>query len=307
MANAESLANKLHQQGIESAVVCGETPKADRERLIAQFRRGEIRCLVTVLALSVGFDVPDVDCIIWCRPTKSPVLYVQGMGRGVRIHPGKVDCLVLDFTDTVERMGPVDTIKGRAMKSGKGDAPYCICPECGERNHAAALDCIHCGAHIKDPEPPVLDATASRAALLSSQVIKVPEPVVWHDVHRVEYAVHQKEGKPDSLRVDYFGDIFKIGSEWVCFEHGGYARAKAESWYSQRMSHRRLTNGNPQPPCEETWIAYQSGIGNLFLEPTRIATRLNGKFTEIVDYDFAPKNKWLQRLKDHLKEKEVTA
>ena len=300
VANAESLANKLHQQGIESAVVCGETPKADRERLIAQFRRGEIRCLVTVLALSVGFDVPDVDCIIWCRPTKSPVLYVQGMGRGVRIHPGKVDCLVLDFTDTVERMGPVDTIKGRAMKSGKGDAPYCICPECGERNHAAALDCIHCGAHIKDPEPPVLDATASRAALLSSQVIKVPEPVVWHDVHRVEYAVHQKEGKPDSLRVDYFGDIFKIGSEWVCPFHDGFAKSKSSLWFKKRQHGCVVWHWHEGDFCviSDTLTAtVMQDVDDVIYEiennglktPTRIATRLNGKFVEIVDYDFSPK------------------
>jgi len=289
VANAESLANKLHQQGIESAVVCGETPKADRERLIAQFRAGDLRCLVTVLALSVGFDVPDVDCIIWCRPTKSPVLWVQGLGRGVRIHPDKVDCLVLDYTDTAERMGPVDTIKGKAMKKGKGDAPYCICPECGERNHAPALDCIHCGAHIKDPEPPVLDATASRAALLSSQVIKVPEPIVWHDVSRVEYAVHQKEGKPDSLRVDYFGDIFKIGSEWVCFEHGSYAAQKARNWWAKRDFDGNTVANEIECPASTQQACDDLNRGRPgFKEPTRIATRLNGKFVEIVDYDFTP-------------------
>lgn len=285
VANAETLATRLHQQGIESAVVCGETPKVDRERLIAQFRRGELRCLVTVLALSVGFDVPDVDCIIWCRPTKSPVLYVQGMGRGVRIHPGKVDCLVLDFTDTVERMGPVDTIKGKAMKGGGGDAPYCICPECGERNHAAALDCVHCGAHIKDPEPPALDATASRAALLSTQ--QAPSPIVWHDVSRVEYSVHKKEGKPDSLRVDYFGDIFKIASEWVCFDHGGYARQKACAWFNKRNDTSRIHLNRPPLNTQEAF-ELATIEGGYFLNPTRIATRQNGKFTEIVDYDFTP-------------------
>jgi DNA repair protein RadD len=72
--NAESLSDKLNALGIVSAVVCGETPKQEREDLIRQFKSHQIHCLVTVLALSVGFDVPDVDCIIWCRPTKSPVL-----------------------------------------------------------------------------------------------------------------------------------------------------------------------------------------------------------------------------------------
>jgi len=296
VANAESLANKLHQQGIESAVVCGETPKADRERLIAQFRAGQLYCLVTVLALSVGFDVPDVDCIIWCRPTKSPILYVQGFGRGVRIHPGKVDCLVLDFTDTVERMGPVDTIKGRAMKGGGGDAPYCICPECGQRNHAAALDCVFCGAHIKDLEPPVLDATASRSAILSSQQATA---ITWHDVTRVEYSVHRKEGKPDSLRVDYWSGFMVVGTEWVCFDHGGYAAQKALKWFKKRCEDGG--NGgtfNPLAACkigdEITtadvfhWIEYHRPEKHEYFiaEPTRIATRKNGKFTEVIQHDF---------------------
>lgn len=281
VSNAESLCDKLNVQGIKSVVVCGETPKQERERLIRQFRRGELRCLVTVLALSVGFDVPDVDCIIWCRPTKSPVLYVQGMGRGVRIHPGKEDCLVLDFTDTVERMGPVDTIRGRAMNGGGGDAPFCICPECGERNHAAALDCVHCGAHIKDPEPPVLDAKASRAALLSMQLAQQATTVTWHDITKVRYAVHQKEGKPDSLRVDYYAGLLKVASEWVCFDHGGFARQKAEQWWSRRCE----THLAQIPQTTSRAYALIDQIVSLS-EPTRIATRLNGKFTEVVSHDF---------------------
>ena len=177
--NAETLTFRLNQRGIQSAVVCGETPKDDRARLIGQFRRGEIRCLVTVLALSVGFDVPDVDCIVWCRPTKSPVLYVQGMGRGVRISDGKTDCLVLDFTDTVERLGPVDTIKGRAKtKGGPQEAPFCVCDACGARNFAAALVCVECGAVIREEieEPKI--AKVSLAALLSTR-LPAPEPIWW--------------------------------------------------------------------------------------------------------------------------------
>lgn len=278
VANAESLAVKLHQRGIESAVVCGETPKADRERLIAQFRRGELHCLVTVLALSVGFDVPDVDCIIWCRPTKSPVLYVQGMGRGVRISPGKVDCLVLDFTDTVARLGPVDTIKGRAAKGGGGgDAPYCICPECGERNIATAMTCAACGATIKEPDLEVKKVSVSRHALLS---IQVATTVIWHDVTRVGYAIHRKEGKPDSLRVDYFAGLLRVASEWVCFDHQGFARQKAEQWFRKRYNQDQI-------PVSTAAMMQWIEVNFKPKEPARIATRQNGKFTEIVSHEFS--------------------
>lgn len=282
VVNANALCLNLHNAGIRSAVVCGETPKDDRERLIAQFRRGEIRCLVTVLALSVGFDVPDVDCIVWCRPTKSPVLYVQGMGRGVRIADGKADCLVLDFTDTVERLGPVDTIKGRAKdKSKNSEAPFVICDACGARNHATAMVCAECGATIREEDEIPKVAKASTAALLSSHVAPVIE---WHEVTRVGYKVHQKEGKPDSLRVDYYSGILRVASEWVCFDHSGYARQKAEAWFETRKpKHYDSTSGSVREVMD--WI--DSETINL-AEPTRIATRQNGKFTEVVSQSFEP-------------------
>jgi DNA repair protein RadD len=274
--NAESLADKLNSLGIVSAVVCGETPKQEREDLIRQFKEHQIHCLVTVLALSVGFDVPDVDCIIWCRPTRSPVLYVQGMGRGTRIADGKTDCLVLDFTDTVERLGPVDTIQGRAKKrSGTQEAPYSICPDCGERNAPAALICIHCGGQIREEEAKPLDAKISLAALLSNQA-SISE-LIWHDVTRVDYGLHRKEGKPDSLRVDYYAGLLRVATEWVCFSHIGYARQKAENWWMRREK-KSMPSGT-QEALE--WLEFHN-----IEEPVRIATRKNGKYTEVKDYEF---------------------
>jgi len=274
--NAESLSDKLNALGIVSAVVCGETPKQEREDLIRQFKNHQIHCLVTVLALSVGFDVPDVDCIVWCRPTKSPVLYVQGMGRGTRIADGKDDCLVLDFTDTVERLGPVDTIQGRAKKkSGTQEAPYSICPDCGERNAPAALVCVHCGGTIREEEAKPMDAKVSYAALLSSQTA-VAE-LVWHDISRVDYKLHRKEGKPDSMRVDYYGGILRVASEWVCFNHVGYARQKAENWWMRREK-KSMPSGTQEAL---DWVTFYD-----IEEPVRIATRKNGKYTEVKDYEF---------------------
>ena len=276
VANAESLSDKLNKRGIVSAVVCGETPKQEREDLIRQFKEHQIHCLVTVLALSVGFDVPDVDCIIWCRPTKSPVLYVQGMGRGTRIADGKDDCLVLDFTDTVERLGPVDTIQGRAKKrSGPQEAPYSICPDCGERNAPAALVCIYCQGQIREEEEATpMDAKVSLAALLSS-ASEIGE-LIWHDVTRVDYAIHRKEGKPDSLRVDYFSGLLRTASEWVCFDHHGYAKEKAYKWWARR-------NPNGIQP-NTTFVAF--GLSKQLSSPARIATRKNGKYTEVKHYEF---------------------
>jgi DNA repair protein RadD len=280
VANAESLADKLCNLGIVSEVVCGETPALEREQYIRDFRSGEIRCLVTVLALSVGFDVPDVDCIIWCRPTKSPVLYVQGMGRGCRIADGKEDCLVLDFTDTVERLGPVDIIKGRAKRTGgPQEAPFSICPACGDRNTASALICASCGAVIREEVVKPQDAKVSYAALLSAQMVAT---VTWHDVTRVDYRLHSKPGKPDSVRVDYYDGVLRVASSWQCFDHGGYAESKAHQWFQTV----KPDNYNHAPGTSDQLIEWIE-TGMKLKQPTRIATRQNGKFTEITQHEFS--------------------
>ena len=279
VANAQTLAMELGRLGIVSKVVCGETPKREREQLIDEFRRSNLRCLVTVVALAVGFDVPDVDCIIWCRPTMSKVLYVQGFGRGVRIAAGKTDCLVLDFTDTVERLGPIDTIKGRAAgKGGPQEAPFCICDHCGQRNHAAATVCSACGEVIEHPEKKAQETKASNAAVLS---MNLPKPQ-WVNVSRVSYAVHSKPDKPDSLRVDYYSGLLRVASEWVCFDHEGYALQKAHAWYALRKP-ERLTAAPGSTAQVMQWL----GSGFELAKPTRILVDTNGKYSEIKNYEFA--------------------
>lgn len=282
VTNAQSLASKLAARGIFAHVVCGETPKQERETLIELFRQGDIRCLVTVLALSTGFDVPDVDCLIWCRPTRSPVLYVQGFGRACRIAPGKTDALVLDFTDTTERMGPVDLVKGHAKKRKDGEAPFVVCDECGTRNHAKATVCIECGAEIAHAEKEAQAAKASTAAVLSTQMQAFMAQYSWNDITKVDYSIHRKDGKPDSLRVDYWAGLMIVASEWVCFEHEGYAQRKAHEWY---MFRKPIDYGHEPGSVEQLleWIA----TGFYLKTPTRIATRRNGKYTEIVSYDFS--------------------
>ena len=272
VANAEHLAELFNAEGIPSAVVCGKTPKTEREALIADFRAGRLRCLVTVLALAVGFDVPDVDCIVWCRPTQSPVLYVQGAGRGMRIADGKIDCLWLDFSDTTERLGPVDGIKGRkARKKIDREAPSKLCDECGEVCPAAALECPSCGYQF--PPPPEREVrAASNAAVMLSQVLT---RIVTYPVTDVRYSIHKKLGSPDSLRVDYWSGMKKVASEWVCFEHAGWARARAQRWWQRRT-------GGPAPATVTDAITRADELE----QPATITVNESGKWPELVGVEF---------------------
>lgn len=269
--NAEHMAQLLNERGASCAVVCGDTPKREREKLIADFRAGRLRCLVTVLALATGFDVPDVDCLIWCRPTISPVLYVQGFGRAMRIAEGKENALVLDFTDTVARLGPIDTIKGRAKsKKRKGEAPFKVCDQCGERCSASASACPACGFvfPVQDKEA----MPASNAAVLASQI--APK-IVPYEVSAVRYGLHSKPGSPDSLRADYYCGLGRVASEWVCLEHGGFAGEKARNWWAARAP-REYTPGSVQQALE--WIEG----GYQLRQPVQILVNETGKWPEII-------------------------
>lgn len=275
VANAYHLERSLNDLGARSAVVCGETPKKERERLIAEFRRGEIRCLVTVLALATGFDVPDVDCILWYRPTRSPVLYVQGAGRGLRIAPGKKDCLWLDFSDTTDRLGPIDAIKGRAAKKeGNAEAPFAVCDECGAIvRPASLLHCPECGTQMREIEEPTHKG-ASNAFVLT------PIEPIWRSVDRVTYSRWSgKDGKPDTMRVDYWKGMSRIASEFICVFHPiGWAREKANRWCRQRD----LT-------IEETlYYLLQDGNDTVKLKysPTAILLDMCEKYPRIIDYRF---------------------
>lgn len=292
---AQHLVAEFRGAGVSCALVCGETPKREREDLIADFRAGRLRCLVTVLALATGFDVPDVDCIVWCRPTRSPVLYVQGAGRGTRPADGKTDCLWLDFSDTTERMGPIDKIRGRKRpKPVDQAAPYAVCPDCGAHVRPAnLLFCPECGARMRELEEKRAQGP-SNAAILSRQLM---QKVLTYPVTDVQYSVHRKPGSPDSMRVDYYSGIKRVASEWVCFEHQGFARAKAEIWWSKRSMGgfgdycHMYAHGSEYPGSSaeavETATAYSSHAIYPFAVPSVITVDETGRWPEIVGFTWS--------------------
>lgn len=83
----------------------------EREKAISDFTSGEVKIMFNVGVLTTGFDFPELDCIVLLRPTRSVSLYYQMLGRGLRIHPNKEKCTVYDWTDTVKRIGKIETIK----------------------------------------------------------------------------------------------------------------------------------------------------------------------------------------------------
>jgi superfamily II DNA or RNA helicase len=106
--HAEFMAQKFNERGIVSAVLVGETATDERTALLNDFRAGKIRFLFTRDVLNEGLDIPDVNTVLFLRPTESLTVFLQQLGRGLRHAPEK-DCLtVLDFVGQSHRRYRVD-------------------------------------------------------------------------------------------------------------------------------------------------------------------------------------------------------
>ncbi len=97
--HAWHLAYAFNEAGISASVVSGETAPEERKRILHAYERGEIEVVSNCGVLTEGYDAPQTSCIIMARPTQSRALYMQSIGRGTRLAPGKTDCIVLDLTD----------------------------------------------------------------------------------------------------------------------------------------------------------------------------------------------------------------
>lgn len=111
------------------AIITGDTPHDERRRIIDSAKEGGIKYLINVSCLVVGVDIPSFDVCAWLRPTESLVLYTQGIGRVLRLHPDKKTCVVLDYAGNLARHGDIDDpIINEALQPREGyeeeDKPF---------------------------------------------------------------------------------------------------------------------------------------------------------------------------------------
>ncbi|MHA2248608.1 MAG: DEAD/DEAH box helicase, partial [Candidatus Hodarchaeales archaeon] len=246
--HARDVAQALRMHGHAAEIVIGDTPKDLRAQRLADFKAGKIRALVSVGVLTTGFDAPNADALICLRPTLSPGLWVQIVGRVTRICEGKTDALILDFTSNLHIHGPVDLID----IDGDGNvktSPFRVCPECGKliQPRAKACECGYsferechkchslfdralavcpdCGAFVQQRKRKIDHETkASEKDILSGA-----GDLMTEDIEYISMKRHTKKGKPDSVKLSYHCTHFPYASydEWLCFDHGGSAAQKA--------------------------------------------------------------------------------
>jgi DNA repair protein RadD len=301
--HAEHIKEMLEYFQIPTCVVHSKMADKERDANIEGFKSGRYRAAVNNNVLTTGFDFPGIDLIGVFRPTSSPGLWVQMLGRGTRpvyltgfdldtregrlasIAAGaKQNCLVLDFAGNTRRLGPInDPVipKGKG-KGGGGTAPVKVCEHCMTYNHAAARYCISCGAEF--PKELKINSTAYTDEIIKSSM---PQVEVFK-VDRVIYTKHEKrqvaawEHHPPSMQVTYYCGL-RMFREWVCFEHERFALHKAHEWWKARSwddppetvrEAIEQVNGLRVPTHIKVWIkkqndqllAHSFDDGNSFIE-----------------------------------------
>jgi superfamily II DNA or RNA helicase/HKD family nuclease len=98
--HARFMAHHFNHHGIPSVAVWGDSPRPDREAALRDLAAGEVKAVFSVDLFNEGVDVPNVDTVLMLRPTESPVLFLQQLGRGLRTAKDKAYCTVLDFVGT---------------------------------------------------------------------------------------------------------------------------------------------------------------------------------------------------------------
>jgi DNA repair protein RadD len=266
--HADQVCELIRGHGLSAGVV---SSKHDfRDETIKDFKEGRIQYLVNVNVLCEGFDAPDIDCVALMRSTVSPGLYYQMVGRGLRIHPNKKDCLILDFGENVKRHGTLDNlnIKEGGRTSGDGEAPVKECPSCHELVATGLLYCTACG-HKFPPRELNHEHTASddNPVIVEVRTLEVSEEnaKVWV----------KKSNGSRTMRVEYRCGISEWVSEWICIEHEGFAREKAEGWWASRFD-------TDCPNCVDE--AVELFYADRLMSTKEITVVKDGRYDRIVDY-----------------------
>jgi len=143
--HCEALADRFNQVGIKAEALHTGLIDTDRDRVVEAFKAGRVQVLVNVGIASYGFDDPEVDCVQICRPTKSRVLHLQMLGRGMRQKPDGRSCMVLDHASNVLNMGMADDlVRWRLDESMPASENWSRREESGEKEDTEARECEQC-------------------------------------------------------------------------------------------------------------------------------------------------------------------
>jgi superfamily II DNA or RNA helicase len=241
--HAKHIQNQFIDAGVKAEYMDAYTNLEDRGDIVRRFSDGDVQVICNVGVLTTGFDA-DVRCIVLARPTKSEILYVQMIGRGLRTADGKTDCMVLDHSDTTLRLGFVTDIGTNALHDGTANrqavektAPLPKeCPQCAFLKPPKLRQCPSCGfeavakSDIGNRDGELLELTRDKK--VKGEDFTMAQKQDWYG--QLLLHAHLRGYKPGWAYWAY-KDKFKVGPDhslddrpaaMISFEVGNWIRAR---------------------------------------------------------------------------------
>lgn len=217
--HAEMVCSNLIHLGENAAIIHSNLSNDERSNQQYRFEKTDCRHLVFVTIVSEGYDYPSIDTIVLMRPTRSPVLYVQTIGRGLRLAEGKTDCLVLDYGKVIETLGPLDDPKVKRNKYERlsTETEMKVCPECHEYNFRIAQYCVACNYQFFDKNKGAKELKPETEL----KIFSTPEEI---EIKKVSFAFHKAKSGNDCLKITYHpinilnrpvDEFFVFNNEWA--------------------------------------------------------------------------------------------
>ena len=245
VAHSKSICEAFNAEYIEARHIDGKTSQDERHEIIKAFKAGDVKILCSCNVLSVGFDVPDASCLILARPTLSPALNMQQMGRGLRPAKGKTVCTILDHAGNVIRYGlpdsfvvpDLDSLDTLTTRKKRKIVSMAVCINCDAAMPKDVISCPECGH-----DRPIKQSDVS-----------------YHDSTLVEYGSNQ-------TGVRTYSDADKMN--WLCAfvwiaSHSKSGKIGAAYYsYKSKFSEEppvSIWSVEPKPPTPEqsSWMKYQ--------------------------------------------------
>jgi superfamily II DNA or RNA helicase len=222
--HAEQVAESFNLAGIRAACLHGGLDSETRKKMIREFRAGQILVLCSCDIISEGFDLPAIEAAIMLRPTESLGLYLQQVGRALRIFAGKSKAIILDHAGLAFNHGLPDWPREWSLESPKRKAgakqangmKLSVCRVCFTVNNSGYMRCVGCGNEPVTAKKPIKTVQGELVEITGDR----------KQVERVKLGIQNKRDLEDAIR----GKSFREAME-ICKQFGvshGYAWANSQ-------------------------------------------------------------------------------
>ena len=274
--HAEQLNDLL---GDEATTVHSKLNRFDRDFNMQAWKSGQKRIITSVGILTEGFDFPELDCLVFARPTLSSTLWLQAVGRVLRIFPGKDHGFLVDLTDNTSRFSTdLDRVKITLPKTvqaaeDKEKEIWKICPNCEVEVHVSLRECLDCGFVWEAAECVIAKFLPEMEAVEFGHILPA-EPELYEVMDwTIDIHTSKKNGKLLGKITYRFQETEYKNSQvflWLCFPdyYQGFAVQKAQKTWAT------ISNDTFPLTCDEF-------LEKNFNEPSHISVDMNGRYPDL--------------------------